>query len=162
MSAYVTPLSESTKEQHVDEVLRQKERADAQNPAAYYYDLIEELYRHANNASCETSLYRRAADAMAAMESLCRCNVAWTPYGVMICSGGHDSSDECDWRHYYNADDYLEAVQRADAAEARIAALETALKTYVCDCREGCCEVGTSDDTLCGHRARAALAQGDK
>ena len=78
-----------------------------------------------------------------------------TTYGVMICNGDHDSSDECDWRHFYNADDYLAAVQRADAAEARIAALEAALKSIASNtCCDGCREAALV--------AQAALSQEDK
>ena len=56
------------------------------------------------------------------------------------------------------SDEYFRLQSIAEAAQARIAALEEALETYVCTCPDGYCEVGTFDDTICGHRARAALA----
>jgi len=48
----------------------------------------------------------------------------------------------------------------AYAAAAEIERLREALDTYLCTCPDGYCEAGTFDDTICGHRARAALAKG--
>lgn len=46
-----------------------------------------------------------------------------------------------------------------EVAERQLAEAREVLKTYICTCPEGYCEVGAFDDTICGHRARAALGR---
>ena len=52
-------------------------------------------------------------------------------------------------------------MDKAEDAQARIAALTEALEHYACNCGPHQCEAGGDyQDVTCGHCARAALAKG--
>ena len=76
-------------------------------------------------------------------------------YFINRSTGGEDRAH---WANVYNAENCRKIASEIQRLRGEVERLRGMVSSYACECDPGKCETGHTDDTICGLRARALLA----